>query len=133
MAGQARNNNSLMSSLRVQRVRELLKREIGEVLRQELPVSEAGLVSVNDVEVAGDLQSAKVYVSVLGHEDQQQQALRLLQQHRTRVQARIGRDLVLKYTPVLTFVLDHSIEKGNRVLQIIEELEQQDGDPPTSP
>lgn len=115
-----------MPSLRVQRVRELLKREIGEVLRRELPVSEAGMISVNDVDVGGDLQSAKVFVSVLGNEDQKRQALQLLQECRTRVQAQIGRDLVLKYTPVLTFVMDDSIEKGNRVLQIIEELEQKD-------
>ena len=115
-----------MSSLRLQRVRELLKREIGEVLRRDLPVSEAGLISVNEVEVAGDLQSAKVLVSVLGTEAQKKNALHLLTENRTRVQAQIGRDLVLKYTPVLTFVIDDSIEKGNRVLQIIEELEQKD-------
>ena len=48
-----------MGSLRLQRVRELLKREIGEVLRRELPVERAGLVTVNDVGVSGDLHSAK--------------------------------------------------------------------------
>ena len=115
-----------MSSLRVQRVRELLKREIGEVLRRELPVNEAGLISVNEVDVAGDLQSAKVFVSVLGNADQKKHALGLLNGSRKHVQAQIGRDLFLKYTPVLTFVMDDSIEKGNRVLQIIEEIEQKD-------
>lgn len=115
-----------MPSLRIQRVGELLKRELGEILRQELPVSEAGLISVNEVEVAGDLQSAKVYVSALGNADQQKVAIRLLTESRKQIQARIGRELVLKYTPVLTFVMDNSIEKGNRVLQIIEEIEQQD-------
>lgn len=115
-----------MSSVRIQRVRELLKREIGEVLRRELPVHDAGLVSVNDVEVAGDLQSAKVFVSFLGNADQQKLALRLLNDLRVRVQGLIGRDLALKYTPVLTFVMDDSIAKGNRVLQIIEELEKEE-------
>jgi len=115
-----------MSTLRVQRVGELLKREIGEILRRDLPVDQAGLTSVNEVEVAGDLQSAKVFVSVLGNADQQKHAMRLLGEQRIPIQARIGRDLGLKYTPVLTFVMDDSIEKGNRVLQIIEELEQKD-------
>jgi len=115
-----------MSSLRIQRVGELLKREIGELLRKELPVSEAGLISVNEVEVAGDLQSAKVFVSVLGTTDQQKRATSLLDESRKQIQGRVGRDLSLKYTPVLTFVMDDSIEKGNRVLQIIEELEQKD-------
>jgi ribosome-binding factor A len=115
-----------MSSLRIQRIGELLKRELGEILRKELPVSEAGLISVNEVEVAGDLQSAKVYISALGDADQQKRALRLVTEHRKQIQACIARDLVLKYTPVLTFVMDDSIEKGNRVLQILDELEQQD-------
>lgn len=115
-----------MPSLRTQRIRELLKREIGEVLRRELPVHEAGLITVNEVEVSGDLQSAKVFVSVLGSADQQKQALSLLSGNRTRVQAQIGRTLFLKYTPVLSFVMDDSIEKGNRVLQIIDELDQAD-------
>ena len=115
-----------MPSVRTKRIRELLKREIGEILRRELPVHEAGLISVNEVEVSGDLQSARVFVSVLGNNDQRKQAQRLIGECRTRVQAQIGRDLVLKYTPVLTFVLDDSIEKGDRVLQIIHELEQKE-------
>ena len=47
-----------MQSLRHQRVRELLKREIGEIIRREIPTGEAGLITVNDVGLAGDLQSA---------------------------------------------------------------------------
>jgi len=55
-----------MSSLRLQRVRELLKREIGEVIRREFQVSDVGLITVTDVDVAGDLHSAVVFISVLG-------------------------------------------------------------------
>jgi len=112
-----------MPSLRIQRVRELLKRQIGEVLRREFPVSEAGLVTVNDVDVAGDLHSAIVFISVLGTAEQQKRGLNLLVRHRKRIQALVGRAVVLKYTPKLKFVLDDSVVRGNRVLQIIEELE----------
>lgn len=112
-----------MPSLRLQRVRELLKREIGEAIRREFQVSEAGLISVNDVAVAGDLHSAVVFVSILGNEDQQRRGMGLLQRHRKRIQALVGRAVVLKYTPVLRFQIDDSIERGNRVLGIIEELE----------
>ena len=52
-------------------MRELLKREIGEAIRREFQVSEAGLITVNDVDVAGDLQSAVVFISILGNADQQ--------------------------------------------------------------
>jgi ribosome-binding factor A len=112
-----------MPSLRLQRVRELLKREIGEVIRREFPVSEAGLVSVNDVDVAGDLHSAIVFVSILGNADQQKRGLGLLARHRKRIQGLLGRSVVLKYTPKLRFLMDDSIARGNRVLGIIEELE----------
>ena len=112
-----------MPSLRLLRVRELLKREIGEVIRRELPVSEAGLVSVNDVDVAGDLHSAMVYISILGNAEQQKRSFSLLVRHRKRIQGLVGRAVVLKYTPTLRFVMDASVARGNRVLQIIEELE----------
>jgi ribosome-binding factor A len=112
-----------MPSLRLQRVRELLKREIGEVIRREFPVDEAGLVSVNDVDVAGDLHSAIVFISILGNAEQQKRGLNLLTRHRKRIQGLVGRAVVLKSTPTLKFMVDDSVARGNRVLQIIEELE----------
>ena len=112
-----------MASLRLQRVRELLKREIGEAVRREFHVSEAGLITVNDVDLAGDLKSATVFISILGNPDQQKRGFQLLNEHRVRIQGFIGRAVVLKYTPKLKFAFDDSIVRGNRVLQIIEELE----------
>jgi ribosome-binding factor A len=116
-----------MPSLRVQRVRELLKRAIGETLRREFPVSETGLVTVNDVAVAGDMKSATVFVSVLGKADQQKRTFAVLEEHRKRIQSLVARAVVLKYTPTLRFVLDDSIERGNRVLSIIDEIEKSEG------
>ena len=112
-----------MPSLRLQRVRELLKREIGEVIRREFEVSEVGLITVNDVDVTGDLHSAVVFISILGRPEQQKRANALLSQHRKRIQGLVGRAVVLKYTPTLRFVVDDSVQRGNRVLEIMEELE----------
>ena len=112
-----------MPSLRLQRVRELLKREIGEVIRREFQVSEAGLISVNDVDVSGDLKAASVFISILGNPTQKKRGLELLSQHRKRIQGLVGRAVVLKYTPTLRFVADDSVVRGNKVLQIIEDLE----------
>ena len=116
-----------MPSLRIQRVRELLKRAVGETLRREFPVSEVGLITVNDVDVAGDLKSAVVFISILGNADQQKRGLQSLEQHRKRLQGLVGRSVVLKFTPTLKFVIDDSVVRGNRVLEIIEELEKQPG------
>ncbi len=112
-----------MSNLRHERVRELLKREIGEAIRREFHVNEAGLISVNDVDVAGDLKSAIVFISIFGNPSQQKRGLELLTNNRVRIQGLVARSVVLKYTPTLKFVFDDSIVRGNRVLQIIEELE----------
>ena len=112
-----------MNNLRHERVRELLKREIGEAIRREFHVSEAGLISVNDVDVAGDLKSAVVFISIFGNADQQKRGIQVLNEHRIRIQGLVGKSVVLKFTPTLKFVFDDSIVRGNKVLQIIEELE----------
>ena len=112
-----------MPSLRMQRVGELLKRALGEVIRRELPVSEAGLVTVNDVDVAGDLHSAIVFISILGTAEQQKRGFGLLLRHRKRIQGLVARAVVLKYTPTIRFSMDDSVVRGNRVLEIIADLE----------
>lgn len=112
-----------MSSHRVLRVRELLKREIGEAIRREIPVEQAGLVTVNDVEVAGDLRLATVFVGILGSAEQQRTGIALLRRHRARIQDLVAKSVVLKYIPQLRFVVDESVARGNRVLEIIAELE----------
>ena len=112
-----------MPSHRLLRVRELLKREIGEAIRREIPIHQAGLVTVNDVDVTGDLKSAKVYLGFLGTVEQKKIALDLLAKTRPRIQSFVSKTVVLKYTPKLRFIVDESVEHGNRVLCIIEELE----------
>jgi ribosome-binding factor A len=112
-----------MASHRIERIRELLKRAIGETVRREIPVGQAGLITVNDVEVTGDLQQARVFVSILGNAQQQKTGLVLLQRSRSRIQALVAKAVILKYVPHLRFVVDDSVERGNRVLKLIEELE----------
>ena len=112
-----------MGTLRMQRVRELLKRELGEILRREFAIEVVGLLSVNEVDVTGDLQTATVYVGVVGSEAQRRKAMDCLGQERKRIQGLVGQSVVLKYTPVLKFVFDDSVERGNRVLDILQEIE----------
>jgi ribosome-binding factor A len=119
-------------SLRLERVRELLKREIGEIIRRELPVGEAGLITVNDLEVAPNLKNATVFIGVLGGKAQKDKGMEMLETKRLRIQSMIARGVVLKNTPRLRFVLDESVERGNRVLKIIEELEKLEPPPASS-
>lgn len=120
-----------MPSLRHERVRELLKREIGEAIRREFNVADVGLISVNDVDLGGDLKSAVVFISILGNADQQKRGFIQLTENRIRIQSLVARAVILKYTPTLRFVMDDSLLRGNKVLQIMEELEK--ASPPSEP
>jgi ribosome-binding factor A len=111
-----------MSNLRHERVRELLRRAIGEAIRREFHVNDVGLITVNDIEVGGDLRTAVVFITILGNADQQKHGLQVLEQNRIRIQGLVAKSVVLKYTPTLKFIVDDSIVRGNRVLQILDEL-----------
>src|SRR6058998_1321101 len=107
-----------MPSHRLLRVRELLKRQIGEAIRREIPVDQAGLISVNDVDVAGDLRVATVFIGILGNPEQQRTGIAMLHKNRARLQGLVAKSIILKYTPRLRFVVDDSVTRGNRVLDI---------------
>lgn len=119
-----------MPTLRQQRVCELLKRAIGEAIRREFNVSDVGLISVNDVDCPGDLRTAVVYVSILGNATQQKRGIAVLTEHRARIQELMAKAIVLKYTPTLRFAVDDSLGRGNRVMQILDELEKTPPLPP---
>jgi ribosome-binding factor A len=106
---------------RLLRVNELLKRELSALLVREMTF-ESLLVTVNQVDVTPDLKSAHVYVSVLGSEGRKD-VLPKLEANRAALQADLSKHVVLKYTPHLVFHLDDSIERGARVLEILQEIE----------
>jgi ribosome-binding factor A len=110
---------------RLLRVNELLKRELGALLVREMTFENL-LVTVNQVNVTPDLKSAHVYVSVLGSKGREE-VIPKLEANRAALQAELSKHVVLKYTPHLVFHLDDSIERGARVLEILEEIE-----PPSS-
>ena len=122
-----------MPSLRQRRVRELLKRTVGEILRRELDSESCGIITVNDVGMANDLHSAMIFVSVLGSDEQKRTASKRLKSERSRIQYMLGCEVVLKYTPRIKFELDDAIEAGNRVMSILEEMEQTNSTDPTEP
>ncbi len=117
-----------MPSMRLQRVRELLKRTLGEIISREFHAADAGIITVNDVDISADLHSAAVFVGLMGSDDQKRKAAGLLNSERARIQHILSKTIVLKYTPRLKFVMDDSIERGNRVLQILSEIDEEADD-----
>ena len=106
---------------RLLRVNELLKRELSWIVVREIAF-EGAIVSIRHVDVAPDLKNAHVFVSVLGPESAAS-VMSKLESHRTMLQSELGRHVVLKYTPHLIFHLDESIERGARVIEIMQKLD----------
>ncbi len=106
---------------RIERVCEVLKRELGRTILRELTFS-TPLVTISAVEITPDLKQAHVYVSALGNDAQRQDVLTVLEQNRGMLQAQVSKRVVLKHTPHLNFKLDDSIERGSRVLNILDDL-----------
>ena len=112
-----------MPNLRHMRVRELLKRELNEIFRRQFPV-DLGMISVSEVGVSNDLHTATVFVSSIGDEKAQHKAFRAVRKSAGKIQNELGQAVVLRYTPRLKFVMDEARNRGDRVLQILDELEQ---------
>ena len=113
-----------MSVDRLDRVNALLKRVIGEGMfriMQNDDVSPA-LITVTDVACATNLRDATVKVSVFGDSSTQERALGHLVHHAREFQRAVNSQVRLKFTPQLHFQLDHSLEKGDHVLEILNSL-----------
>lgn len=106
---------------RLIRVCELLKRELGLIIGRDLRFR-AALVSVRAVDITPNLKRAHVFISALGTAPQKKEALLLLEKNRPMIQKELSRRVVLKYTPTLVFELDESIERGTRVIALIDEI-----------
>jgi ribosome-binding factor A len=107
---------------RVERVASLIRREVSELLRDGIKderVSQ-GLVSVTHVEVAGDLQHCKIFVSVYGSDDDGTQALAGLQSAAPYVKGELSRRLKMRRTPEVVFMLDRGMERGTSVLGLLQ-------------
>lgn len=108
---------------RVARVEREIQATIAQFLIRGFKSPLPGLVTVASVKMPADLRAAKVYVSVLGDEKQQDEALDLLQERAFEIQNYIGKELKMRYCPKLTFYLDHATEQVLKVEKILHELE----------
>ena len=110
-----------MAKHRLLRVNELVRRQLSMIITRDMRFDDV-LVTVNQVDVTPDLKNAHVFVSVLG-KGSAKGVIAQLDANRVILQAEMAKDVVLKYTPHLTFHLDDSIERGDRVFKILREIE----------
>ena len=107
---------------RLERVNELIRRELGELVMRECSF-DSKLVTIQQVDVTPDLKHAHVYVSIIGNDAESRRDIAVLRGARVQLQQLLAKRIVLKYTPHLHFRLDESIERGTRILNILDALE----------
>ena len=110
-------------SRRLERVNELLRQEISQLVARELSDPRVPLlVTITRVDTSVDFHHARVYISVMGDSDEKRVAVATLQSAAGFLRRMLGPRLTMRYNPTLSFRLDESIEEGDRMLRAIEEL-----------
>ncbi len=110
-----------MPTARMRRVNEVIREVLGAAIATEVKDPRIGFVTVTDVDTSPDLRAARVYVSVLGSEEERQQTMDGLQSSHGFLQSRIGAEMRMKRTPTLTFEYDESLERGARLTELLED------------
>ena len=111
--------------MRIRRVSALIKQEVSEIIRRDVPTPDLGLITVTGAEVASDLKTARIYVSMIGPKTRRGEAIQLLTRQRGHIQHELAKRIILKSLPHLEFIYDDSLERGDRLLQIMDEIEQE--------
>ena len=117
----------MATNRRISRVSELIKREVSQMLLQDIKDDRvgAGMVSVTDVDVSGDLQHAKIFVSIYGSEQARAETMAGLKSATGYIRSELGHRVRLRRTPEVIFLEDRSLERGTRVLSLLNQLSQE--------
>ena len=112
-----------MSQLRVEKLQELIKQEIGKMLLNDLKDPRIGFVTVTHVAVTGDLRDAKVYVSIMGKDEQVKESWAGLQSSLGFIRREIGKRIRLRFTPTIEFALDTSLDYSEHIQKLLLQVE----------
>ena len=114
-------------SIRNVRVNALIRREISDYLHTRMK-ERSTFITITGVDVSNDHRHARVFFSVIGDSVEQRGAEQFLQGHAGTIRAELGKRIVMKYLPKLEFNFDPSFERGNRLLKILDDLENSEND-----
>jgi ribosome-binding factor A len=117
-----------MAKIRVSRVGEQIKKEIVDIVRNDIKDPRVGFVTITGVEASGDLQHAKVHVSVFGDEEQRKGTMEALQKASGFIRSEIGRRIRLRRTPELHFKLDTSLDYSTRISEVLKDIKGEEQD-----
>jgi ribosome-binding factor A len=119
-----------MSASRITRINTLIQHEVAQQLYRVVndPGYDPAAVTVTHVFTSSDLRHSRILVSIRGDEPRQRQLLNIIQRHRGELRSLLGKHVILKYTPQISFELDPSIAQGDHVLDIIRKIEDEHPD-----
>ena len=113
-------------SQRTEKVQKLARQVLGELIG-ELKDPRIGFTTVTTVRITPDLRHARVWVSVMGSEDEQKETIAGLESAKPRLRKELGHQMRLKYLPELIFELDHQIDEALRVEKLLHKLHEEEG------
>lgn len=108
---------------RLMRLQEEIKKEVSFILQRKVKDPRLGFVSVTDVELSRDLSYCKIYVSILGDEEQRQLTMLGLQQATGFIRSELAKEIRMRKVPQLTFLYDSSLEYGSKIDAILKDLD----------
>lgn len=111
--------------LRVEKLQELIKQEVSKMLLKEIKDPRIGFVTVTDVEMTGDLREAKIFVSIMGNEEQVKNSWAGLQSSLGFVRREIGHRIRLRFTPFVSFAIDKSLDYGEHIQKLLLQIERE--------
>ena len=110
-------------SHRIERVNSAIQKEISELLQREVRDPRLStLISVTKVDTAPDMKTTRVYISDLGNEAERLETIKVLASAAGFFRHELARTLKLRYTPEILFIADNSIERGDRITRLIDNL-----------
>ena len=110
-------------SLRNERVRKAVMREIADILRTEIKDPKTpGIVAITDIDVSTDNTAARVFYSVCGDEKTKEETRAALEKDTPRIRHAVGQRIRLRHTPSLLFILDESLERGAKITELIDKI-----------
>jgi ribosome-binding factor A len=109
---------------RMERIRKAIMRELADLIANDLkdPRLDHQVISITDVEVTNDLSHAKVFISILGEEEERNQLMTLLMEYKGKLRKGLSQSLQLRHTPELHLHLDDSLERGLRMSQLLDKI-----------
>ena len=108
--------------LKKEKMDNIIQKEVSEIIQFELKNPKIGFVTITGVDVTTDMSYAKVFVSFLGQNARKEAGLKALNQSKGFIRSELAKRLTIRKTPELIFQLDNSLEKGNKIEQILHDI-----------